>query len=52
MNFYRTGGDEASAVLVLGRGLLHLGADGVQVQRHPGAAGAYQQKSIFFVTIR
>lgn len=34
------GGDETSTVLVAGDRLLHLGADGVQVPRHPGAAGA------------
>lgn len=34
------GGDEAGAVPVAGHRVLHLGADGVEVPRHPGAAGA------------
>lgn len=34
------GGDEASPVPVAGHRVLHLGADGVEVPRHPGAARA------------
>lgn len=34
------GGDEAGPVPVAGHRVLHLGADGVQVPRHPGAARA------------
>ena len=34
------GGDEAGAVPIAGHRVLHLGADGVEVPRHPGAACA------------
>jgi hypothetical protein len=46
------GGNEASPVLVVGRGLLHLGLDGLKVSRHPRAARSHQQKSVLFVAIR